>query len=94
MIHYRKRVLYPSLDLAIRKTKLGATARVPFENLTPIHPNGRITLETDTTPDEVLNSLADMAVKLGGKTPDGQDRWHFSLLFLGTVQGQAVPSFM
>jgi len=32
--------------------------------------------------DEVLNNLADMVVELGGKTPDGQDRWHYSLLFL------------
>ena len=32
--------------------------------------------------DEVLNSLADMIVELGGKTLNGQDRWHFSLLFL------------
>lgn len=32
--------------------------------------------------DEVLNSLADMAVELGGKTPEGKDRWLFSLLFL------------
>ena len=34
------------------------------------------------TSDEVLNSLADMIVELGGKTLNGQDRWQFSLLFL------------
>ena len=32
--------------------------------------------------DEVLNSIADMVVELGGKTSDGRDRWHFALLFL------------
>ena len=32
--------------------------------------------------DEVLNSLADIVVELGGKTPDGQDRWRFCNLFL------------
>ena len=32
--------------------------------------------------DEVLNSIADMVVELGGKTPDGRDRWQFALLFL------------
>ncbi len=32
--------------------------------------------------DEVLNSIADMVVELGGKTLDGRDRWHFASLFL------------
>ena len=32
--------------------------------------------------DEVLNSIADMVVELGGKTSDGRDRWHFALIFL------------
>jgi DNA-binding transcriptional MerR regulator/GGDEF domain-containing protein len=32
--------------------------------------------------DEVLNSITDMVVELGGKTSDGCDRWHFALLFL------------
>ena len=32
--------------------------------------------------DEVLNSLLDRVVELGGQMPDGQDRWHFASLFL------------
>src|SRR5215469_9091041 len=32
--------------------------------------------------DEVLNSLTDMAVALGGKTSDGRDRWSFSAFYL------------
>jgi DNA-binding transcriptional MerR regulator/GGDEF domain-containing protein len=32
--------------------------------------------------DIVLNRLADMVIELGGKVPNGQDRWHFASLFL------------
>ncbi len=32
--------------------------------------------------DEVLNGLADMAIALGGKTPDGRERWSFFALYL------------
>jgi GGDEF domain-containing protein/DNA-binding transcriptional MerR regulator len=35
-----------------------------------------------TVTDAVLNGLAEMVVALGGKTPDGRDRWHFCNLFL------------
>ncbi len=33
-------------------------------------------------PDEILNSLTNMVVALGGKTADGKDRWGFCNLFL------------
>src|SRR5258708_34313363 len=32
--------------------------------------------------DAMLNGLTEMVVALGGKTPDGGDRWHFCNLFL------------
>ena len=32
--------------------------------------------------DKVLDSLTDMAIALGGKTPDGRNRWNFSALLL------------
>jgi DNA-binding transcriptional MerR regulator/GGDEF domain-containing protein len=32
--------------------------------------------------DEVMQRLMEMVVELGGKAPNGKDRWHFSLLFL------------
>ena len=35
-----------------------------------------------TVTDALLKGLTDMAVALGGKTPDGRDRWHFCNLFL------------
>jgi DNA-binding transcriptional MerR regulator/GGDEF domain-containing protein len=35
-----------------------------------------------TASDEVMRSLMDMVVELGGKVLDGRDRWHFALLFL------------
>src|SRR5258708_39790121 len=35
-----------------------------------------------TVTDAMLKGLTDMVVALGGKTPDGRDRWHFCNLFL------------
>ncbi|HKF38828.1 MAG TPA: MerR family transcriptional regulator, partial [Ktedonobacteraceae bacterium] len=35
-----------------------------------------------TVTDALLNGLTDMVIALGGKTPDGWDRWHFCNLFL------------
>ena len=32
--------------------------------------------------DAMLNGLTNMVIALGGKTPDGRDRWHFCNLFL------------
>jgi DNA-binding transcriptional MerR regulator/GGDEF domain-containing protein len=32
--------------------------------------------------DEVLNSIVEKVVELGGKIPDGRDRWHFASIFL------------
>src|SRR3978361_1426860 len=40
-----------------------ASTRTPFEKLTPIHPNRRITLETGATP--VATRLIDLFVPLG-----------------------------
>ena len=40
-----------------------ASARIPFEKLTPIHPNRRITLETGPTP--IAPRLIDLFVPLG-----------------------------
>lgn len=40
-----------------------ATARLPFEKLTPIHPNRRITLETSSTP--IAPRLIDLFVPIG-----------------------------
>lgn len=40
-----------------------STARIPFEKLTPIHPNRRITLETGKTP--IAPRLIDLFVPLG-----------------------------
>ena len=40
-----------------------STARTPFEKLTPIHPNRRITLETGKTP--IAPRLIDLFVPLG-----------------------------
>src|SRR5436309_3145450 len=40
-----------------------ATSRIPFEKLTPIHPNRRITLETGPTP--IAPRLIDLFVPLG-----------------------------
>ncbi|HLI06617.1 MAG TPA: transcription termination factor Rho [Ktedonobacteraceae bacterium] len=40
-----------------------ATARVPFEQLTPVHPNRRITLEMGSTP--IANRVMDLFVPLG-----------------------------
>jgi len=40
-----------------------ATARVPFEKLTPIHPNRRITLETGSAP--IAPRLIDLFVPIG-----------------------------
>jgi transcription termination factor Rho len=47
-----------------RKTrKKLATSRIPFEKLTPIHPNRRITLETGPTP--IAPRLIDLFVPIG-----------------------------
>jgi len=40
-----------------------ATSRIPFEKLTPIHPNRRITLETGPTP--IAPRLIDLFVPIG-----------------------------
>jgi len=41
----------------------------------------KFTTET-TQHDDVLDGLADIVVRLGGKTPDGQDRWRFCCILL------------
>lgn len=40
-----------------------ATSRIPFEKLTPIHPNRRITLETGTT--AIAQRLIDLFIPIG-----------------------------
>src|SRR5436309_7984692 len=70
MIHYPK---YLSLSIShnyqsliseqTEKEQLVATTRTPFEKLTAIHPNRRITLETSQTP--VSMRLMDLFVPLG-----------------------------
>ncbi len=42
-----------------------ATARVPFEKLTPVHPNRRITLEMGPGPGSLANRVMDLFVPLG-----------------------------
>ena len=42
----------------------------------------KFTTET-TQHDDVLDGLADIVVRLGGKTPDGQDRWRFCCILEG-----------
>lgn len=39
-------------------------------------------LDNSTTPDVILNSLADMIVHLGGRTNEGANRWHFCCILL------------
>jgi transcription termination factor Rho len=45
------------------RSKKLATSRIPFEKLTPIHPNRRITLETGPTP--IAPRLIDLFVPIG-----------------------------
>src|SRR5213082_3503999 len=47
----------------MKDPKILATSRIPFEKLTPIHPNRRITLETGPTP--IAPRLSDLFVPLG-----------------------------
>src|SRR5713101_9579811 len=47
----------------MKDPKIVATSRIPFEKLTPIHPNRRMTLETGPTP--VAPRLIDLFVPLG-----------------------------
>ncbi len=52
-----------SNHLTDRKTQIVATSRIPFEKLTPIHPNRHITLETGRTP--IAPRLIDLFVPIG-----------------------------
>ena len=68
MIHYKKHLsLSPDYQLLINERKeeelLVASTRTPFEKLTAIHPNRRITLETGPAP--VSMRLMDLFVPLG-----------------------------
>src|SRR6266516_1525355 len=47
----------------MKDPKIVATSRIPFEKLTPIHPNRRITLETGRTP--IAPRLSDLVVPIG-----------------------------
>jgi len=47
----------------MKDPKIVATSRIPFEKLTPIHPNRRITLETGPTP--IAPRLIDLFVPVG-----------------------------
>src|SRR6266487_2495761 len=47
----------------MKDPKIVATSRIPFEKLTPIHPNRRITLETGLTP--IAPRLIDLFVPIG-----------------------------
>src|SRR6266849_6509486 len=47
----------------MKDPKIVATSRIPFEKLTPIHPNRRMTLETGPTP--VAPRLIDLFVPIG-----------------------------
>ena len=47
----------------MKDPKILATSRIPFEKLTPIHPNRRITLETGPTP--IAPRLIDLFVPIG-----------------------------
>src|SRR5437763_4298173 len=62
MIHYPKH-LFAKLPSIMNEELLVATERTPFEKLTPIHPNRRITLETGPSP--ISMRLMDLFVPLG-----------------------------
>src|SRR5437763_439660 len=62
MIHYPKH-LFAKLPSIMNEEPLVATTRTPFEKLTAIHPNRRITLETGPTP--IVTRLMDLFVPLG-----------------------------
>src|SRR5437016_8662357 len=62
MIHYAKH-LFAKLPSIMNEELLVATTRTPFEKLTAIHPNRRITLETGPTP--ISMRLMDLFVPLG-----------------------------
>src|SRR5437763_11775499 len=62
MIHYPKH-LFAKLPSIMNEELLVASTRTPFEKLTAIHPNRRITLETGATP--ISMRLMDLFVPLG-----------------------------
>ena len=62
MIHYPKH-LFAKLPSIMNEELLVASTRTPFEKLTAIHPNRRITLETGPAP--VSMRLMDLFVPLG-----------------------------
>src|SRR3989449_2439547 len=62
MIHYPKH-LFAKLPSIMNEELLVASTRTPFEKLTAIHPNRRITLETGPTP--ISMRLMDLFVPLG-----------------------------
>jgi hypothetical protein len=63
LLYAKEKHLSPSSNPAERKTQLLATLPIPFEKLTPIHPNRRITLETGPTP--IALRLIDLFVPVG-----------------------------
>ena len=62
MIHCHHKHL-PATNIKPRKSELVASTRTPFEKLTAIHPNRRITMETGPTP--ISTRLMDLFVPLG-----------------------------
>src|SRR5713226_8062371 len=62
MIHYHHKHL-SATNIKPRKSELVASTRTPFEKLTAIHPDRRITLETGPTP--ISTRLMDLFVPLG-----------------------------